>query len=164
MLVRKFGPSMVMSKRFYRILHDRMLAIMSQNTPHSKLVQAKDDMLAISSGEELILKVESNIIRDSASLIISQRCDLQVSRLNGCYNCPHGAKFTVNCSSSTRAVVMVTYDSHTFAIRCNSSEESNWVLLNFEKANVYEKCAVHFENPEHIILEGTLLDYNSSQT
>ncbi|EYC11168.1 hypothetical protein Y032_0052g2264 [Ancylostoma ceylanicum] len=133
-------------------------------TPYGTITNERNQILAYSNEEELILHVESRVIKESTALIINQNCTTNVSPVRGCYNCPHGAEVQINCSSRTPAIVTVTCETHTFPIRCAYPSNNNSIIMHFDKAIVHETCALHCAAaPQQFEIKGTLL-YHISHT
>lgn len=76
--------------------NDYMLPL---ETPHEKILQSGQNILAISNEDEVTLKIESKLVKNSAELFFNQKCDIEASDITGCYNCPHGAQFLLKCTT-----------------------------------------------------------------
>ncbi|EYC40108.1 hypothetical protein Y032_0629g850 [Ancylostoma ceylanicum] len=126
-------------------------------TPYFRVELLGNQIMASSNDEEVVLRVQSRILQDSAALTQNQKCALQISNLTGCYDCEHGSHVTIACTSPTQTVVTATCGSQYFPINCGPNGEKTSLQLHFEKALINETCmAFCMENPTKFILQGHL--------
>ncbi|WKX93844.1 hypothetical protein Q1695_011255 [Nippostrongylus brasiliensis] len=126
-------------------------------TPYININSIEDDIVANSNNEELVLRVESIILHDTAEIVADQDCAIKVLELTGCYDCDIGAHLTASCKSPIHAVATVTCESHQFVINCGPANETNNITLYFEHPTVYEQCNLHCaEKPTPFLVDGTL--------
>lgn len=125
-----------------RTLYGDGKVMMPLQTPYGRIRRSGDDIITISQEEELILRIDSKIIKESATLVERLGCDLQVETLSGCYDCPQGANLTVTCTSSSNGVVTAVCETQQFSFSCETSTKVNWILLEFQKSIIREHCTV----------------------
>ncbi|VDO25295.1 unnamed protein product [Haemonchus placei] len=140
-----------------RTLHGSDEAEMPLETPYGKISRSGDDIISVSEEEELISKIESKIVKEAAAMIQHLACDIKFTQLSGCYNCPQGADFSADCISNADSMVTANCESQKFTFSCKIIRKNIWILLNFQKSLINERCSVSGgANGNFFVLQGKL--------
>ncbi|EPB66086.1 hypothetical protein ANCCEY_14823 [Ancylostoma ceylanicum] len=127
-------------------------------TPSMEIHAENDRIYALSRKSEMTLSIRSNILIESADLIIDQPCAPQLSTIRGCYSCQEGAELNATCTSKLESIITIYCDDHVFTIECGPENKTSTILLEFNNSVIAQKCHAKCEGEEIMLeLRGSLL-------
>ncbi|RCN37188.1 hypothetical protein ANCCAN_16916 [Ancylostoma caninum] len=131
-------------------------------TPSIEIHAENDRIYALS---RKTLSIRSNILVESADLIIDQPCAPQLSAIRGCYSCQEGAQLNATCMSKLESTITIYCDDHAFSIKCGPENTTTTILLEFSNSVIAQKCHTKCEDNEITLeLQGSLLYHPRTQS
>ncbi|KAK6764828.1 hypothetical protein RB195_024957 [Necator americanus] len=125
-------------------------------TPFGTLKVVSDEIIAVSNEEEVVIKLESKILQDSAEFQENHDCIVRATNVTGCYTCPTGAELTLTCESPKQMLVTALCEAQQFTLSCGANK-SKQVRLSYEKSVVREECVLQCGSKHNkIVLTGNL--------
>ncbi|CAI4220974.1 unnamed protein product [Auanema sp. JU1783] len=117
-------------------------------------------IVAVQKTDEILFFMESNLLMESAAMNLDYPCVPAFTNITGCYDCPEGAKISINCMATVDSWITIQCDEHIRSIECAPSNPSTMITMYFNEATVSQQCFTKCANQRKEFTISGVLQYH----